>query len=62
MHFKFDLFLFGRVPAGRASADYAALQNILRIVPLRVLRIPRANILKRKLNPLYPYRAIFQVL
>ena len=34
--------LFGRVPAGRASADYATLQNILRMVPLRVLRIPRA--------------------
>ena len=36
------LKLFGRVPTGRASADYAALQNILRMVPLRVLRIPRA--------------------
>ena len=35
--------LFGRVPAVRASTDYAALQNILRMVPLRVLRIPRAN-------------------
>ena len=34
--------LFGRVPSGRASADYATLQNILRMVPLRVLRIPRA--------------------
>ena len=39
------LKLFGRVPTGRASADYAALQNILRMVPLRVLRIPRAIIL-----------------
>ena len=42
MHFKFDLFLFWRVPLGRASKDFAALQNILRMVPLRVLRIPRA--------------------
>jgi len=39
------LKLLGRVPLGRASTDYAALQNILRIVPLWVLRIPRANIL-----------------
>ena len=46
MHFKFDLFLFGRVPTGRASADFAALQNILRMVPLRVLRIPRAYFIK----------------
>ena len=39
------LKLLGRVPTGRASTDYATLQNILRMVPLRVLRIPRANIL-----------------
>ena len=36
------LKLLGRVPTGRASTDYATLQNILRMVPLRVLRIPRA--------------------
>ena len=36
----------GSVPAGRASADYAKLQNILRMVPLRVLRIPRAYFTK----------------
>ena len=36
------LKLLGRVPSGRASTDYATLQNILRMVPLRVLRIPRA--------------------
>ena len=29
-----------RIPI--ASSDYASLQNILRMVPLRVLRIPRA--------------------
>ena len=38
--------VFGRVPTGRASADYATLQNILRMVPLRVLRIPRAYFTK----------------
>ena len=38
--------VFGRVPAGRASADYATLQNILRMVPLWVLRIPRAYFTK----------------
>jgi hypothetical protein len=40
------LKLIGRVPSARASADYAALQNILRMVPLRVLRIPRAYFTK----------------
>ena len=40
------LKLFGRVPAGRASTDYATLLNILRMVPLRVLRIPRAYFIK----------------
>ena len=40
------LKLLGRVPTGRASTDYATLQNILRMVPLRVLRIPRAYFTK----------------
>ena len=43
---NFLIGLFGRVPAGRASADYATLQNILRMVPLRVLRIPIAYFTK----------------
>ena len=43
---NFLIGLFGRVPAGRASADYATLQNILRMVPLRVLRIPRVYFTK----------------
>ena len=37
--------IFWAMPLGRASADNAALKNILWMVPLRILRIPRANIL-----------------
>jgi hypothetical protein len=33
-------------PSGRASADFATLQNILRMVPLRIMRIPIAGYIK----------------
>jgi hypothetical protein len=40
--FKICKIFIRCVPTGRASSDFASLQNILRMVPLRVLRIPRA--------------------
>ena len=40
--YEFLFEVLGLVPSGRASADFATLQNILRMVPLRILRIPRA--------------------
>ena len=57
--------IISAMPSVRPSSDYVAFQNILRMVPLRVLRIPIALIYTYRsvacveLKPTYPYRGNF---